>query len=478
MAKGSSRTYVALSYVWGPEGQPHRTTAANLSSYMCSIDSTKLPQTIRDAIYITHHLGIDFLWVDSLCIIQDSPEDKHRELAFMRDVYRHAYLTIDAASAEKASDGFLNDRTPLCPDLVLPFICPADDVDPLVHCGRLQLYENPSLDICTTNEGNLRTGERAWCLQETLLSTRTLVFTPHTVQLRCQTLTQNIGGAEHDDTFDIPRLPIALFYLDRPTSRYSEQWIQIRERWLEVVNHYSRRKLSYPSDKLVACAGLAELFARALGSDYVAGLWNDDHFLGDLLWLVPEPARLTSTEYLAPSWSWASVEHANPFYVGLHPNPRAMATSVACACTPRDLTFPLGPVTSGYLVLQARMFRCKVEGTQVSLVPGYTQDIFDDSPSVRVDSYFDNERDACDVCLWAVPLQITDGDSDRAAECWGILLLLSSPAAVSDVLRAEYHGLKVFRRVGCFVLDGKQKARKLGWDDDWLLDTSTNVIIV
>lgn len=107
-------------------------------------------------------------------------------------------------------------------------------------------------------------------------------------------------------------------------------------------------------------------------------------------------------------------------------------------------------------------------------------DVFHDSSSVRVDSYFDNEREAGDECLWAVPLQMTDGDSDResSSECWGILLHPSSPAAADGVLRAEYHGLKVFRRVGCFVFDGKKKARVLGWDDDWLCGTATTVIIV
>ncbi|KAI0653356.1 heterokaryon incompatibility protein-domain-containing protein [Cubamyces menziesii] len=101
-------TYIALSYVWG-EDQPHRTTEMNLSSYKVKIDPAILPRTILDAIHVTRALGIYLLWIDSLCIVQDSEKDLHHELARMRDVYRHAYLTIDAASAAKVSEGFLQD---------------------------------------------------------------------------------------------------------------------------------------------------------------------------------------------------------------------------------------------------------------------------------------------------------------------------------------------------------------------------------
>ncbi|KAI0628098.1 heterokaryon incompatibility protein-domain-containing protein [Trametes polyzona] len=105
--------YLALSYVWGPSSaQQHcRTTRANIKTYtMDGIPVSTLPQTIRDAIYLTRALGFRYLWIDSLCIIQDSARDKHQEMSRMRDVYRHAYLTIIAASASSATEGFLLDR--------------------------------------------------------------------------------------------------------------------------------------------------------------------------------------------------------------------------------------------------------------------------------------------------------------------------------------------------------------------------------
>ena len=101
---GTCNYYVALSYVWG-EDQPYKTTTANLSAYSRSIDCAVLPQTILDAIKCTRSLGLRFLWVDALCILQDSDEDKGRELVRMRNIYRNAYVTIIAATAPRASGG-------------------------------------------------------------------------------------------------------------------------------------------------------------------------------------------------------------------------------------------------------------------------------------------------------------------------------------------------------------------------------------
>ncbi|KAH9887684.1 heterokaryon incompatibility protein-domain-containing protein [Cubamyces lactineus] len=137
-SSGTFPTYVALSYVWG-EDQSHRKTKANLSSYETGIDFETLPRTIRDAIILTHQLGVDFLWVDRLCIVQDSQEDKHRELQCMLNVYRYAYLTIDAGSAEKVTDGSLQDRPPLNSDLILPFICPKGSAKKKPEFGKLYI---------------------------------------------------------------------------------------------------------------------------------------------------------------------------------------------------------------------------------------------------------------------------------------------------------------------------------------------------
>lgn len=71
-----SGTYVALSHCWGPEShQPLRTVAGNLESLKVKIPESQLNKTFLDAIEVCRHLGVRYLWIDSLCIIQDSLED-------------------------------------------------------------------------------------------------------------------------------------------------------------------------------------------------------------------------------------------------------------------------------------------------------------------------------------------------------------------------------------------------------------------
>ncbi|KAH9895303.1 heterokaryon incompatibility protein-domain-containing protein [Cubamyces lactineus] len=373
--------YVALSYVWGGP-QPHRTCLANLASYMSDgIASTYLPLTILDAICVTHALGIRFLWVDSLCIIQDSEEDKHRELRAMCNVYRGAYLTIDAGSAIDAHEGFLQDRDPLDPEAILPFICPLDLVEDIVESdvsrtGQVYVYPPQNSaddgrrwreDICTNwlTATGCETSRRGWCLQEALLSTRSLVFTDRSLQFRCQSHLQNVDGVVHQhQKWEVLRLPDVVFRPDRlinikPGPGELET---IHEIWHNIIDDYSQRSVTEPSDKLVACAAIAELFAPLLGPDYLAGLWrNALHH--DLLWyhLIPSPSRRPQEYRYAPSWSWASVDQP-VLHLSYGRSPYDSITFIEvvdCTLAPQNAQLPFGAVEAGgSLVLRAMVYPC------------------------------------------------------------------------------------------------------------------------
>ncbi|KAI0655283.1 heterokaryon incompatibility protein-domain-containing protein [Cubamyces menziesii] len=519
--------YVTLSYVWG-EDQPHKTSSANISSYIRhGIDNETLPQTIRDAIYVAHTLQIQYLWTDGLCIIQDSPEDKRRELASMRDIYRHAYLTIDAASAEKATDGFLQAQSLSDSGLPLPFFYPRGHgeqaeigtlyishsvkrplQDPRTRYGSYNVaswrVRNNGLTTIDSLTGGY-TGRRAWCLQETLLSTRCLVFSDSTVQLRCQTTTRNINGAPHNDSLDVPRLPGVAFYPQPRIERYSYEWKNIRQLWSRIVREYSSRSLSYPSDKLVACAALAETFACALGSEYVAGLWDDSFIFHDLLWQrtswSPRPVA-----YRAPSWSWASVDgEVSMIFDYLDPSAEALVEVIDCKVAAQSKKLPFGPVSDGSLILRGRLFACasgqesplaivhlqlgSTRGayrytTRILVGPRQTRtlkvcmNVFIDILIVQVEPSYDFDDTVNSKELWAVPVLKRFLHDGGFKQCEGLLLVPDTIPSIRGGAKSKRKKRRVFQRVGHFRTYSPENAWKLASDAERSPVTATEFELV
>lgn len=378
--EGQRGQYLTLSYVWGGD-QVHKTTTGNVSTYERSINISLLPATIRDTIHVTHALGFSSLWVDSLCIIQDSDEDKRREIGRMHHIYRYAHLTIIAASANKVTESFLNDRPPPpcfsasafnagvplpSGDLTLPFICP-----PCVpaasepQAGTVYITAMPSRTLTpeewpySAHLGHI--GTRAWCMQEYLMAPRALIFNARTLQYRCLTATHHVGDSLCD-TYDERRLPDILFMRDPPPAQPgSEEWARVHTAWLGVVRDYSHRAASVAADKLVACSAIAEQFYRCLGSDYLAGLWRAT-LLADMLWSRRwDEYGHYPAAYRAPSWSWAALE-GEVFWSGQWSQAfwadNALAKVVRCAVILEDDGLPFGRVTGGSLVLSGTLLPC------------------------------------------------------------------------------------------------------------------------
>ncbi|KAI0369474.1 HET-domain-containing protein [Pilatotrama ljubarskyi] len=436
---GARGTYVALSYVWG-EAQPHSTTKSNISTYACGIDPQRLPSTIRDAINVTHALGIQYLWADTLCIIQDSSEDKQREIGRMRLIYRDAYFTIIAASAARVSEGFLQDRLPAPPaeygvfsrDVTLPFVCPcsqsgpARDVPPQVGEVRIspiwRYPDPPQQPLAQYNPASEPISTRGWCMQEYLMSTRALLFASHTLQYRCQTATQNVGGAYHDSFYE-RRLPDVLFLADSsPVELRSEEWETVREAWREVLAEYTQRSISVPSDKLVAWGGIAEEFARVLRSEYLAGLWRDT-LLADLLWSKRAGASVSRpVAYRAPSWSWAAVDgRIEAGAMDVRPRKGTnVAEVVQCEVTLQHAALPYGEVTAATLILRTPLIRCAwnlEEPNHLLRLPSVEEmrdriSSLDDEDEMDVErigiGYLDSEDDNSIQGVWVAPIHWDD----------------------------------------------------------------------
>ncbi|KAF3809524.1 hypothetical protein GCG54_00012808, partial [Colletotrichum gloeosporioides] len=161
-AYGDYCNYVALSHCWGHH-QPAKTTKATLD----------LPKTFQDAITVTRALGIDFIWVDSLCIIQDDPDDWAKEASQMASIYRNAYITIAATSAAGGEEGFLYDRRRRI------YKSTVELSGKIRHFfTRCFIDHSPfSRHDKTISSRPLPLITRGWCLQEQILSPHLVHFT-------------------------------------------------------------------------------------------------------------------------------------------------------------------------------------------------------------------------------------------------------------------------------------------------------------
>ncbi|GLA81453.1 hypothetical protein AtubIFM56815_005104 [Aspergillus tubingensis] len=347
-------SYVTLSYVWG-EDQPFKTTTKNIEKYTRGIDISRVPQTIRDAITVTHRLGLRFLWVDAYCIIQDSKEDKAEQISHMRDIFHHAYVTIIAACASKVSDGFLHDRRPGFPaPSTLPFRTPDGALGTMFLSHGTDLRPEP-------------VNSRAWCLEERVLSPRSLVYCSHTLQYECQTEHMNIDRAAdpRDVRDDIVQLPSWVFHDRFLSSPFTVPGIEDAERildntWRKIISCYTQRTLTKPGDRLIAVSGLVQKLHQhwPKGQEetpvYHAGLWSH-HIPGCLMWTVPRRKFPRPATYRSPSWSWGAVDGEIQYASRDVSN---MICEVHCCRTflARE-EHPYGKVIGGMLILRAMVRR-------------------------------------------------------------------------------------------------------------------------
>ncbi|KAH9212897.1 heterokaryon incompatibility protein-domain-containing protein, partial [Leptodontidium sp. 2 PMI_412] len=267
--------YAAVSHRWVRDPTwMLRTLNQNYKDHLQSISLVKCPGVLQDAVRVTRALGVDYLWMDTLCLIQDSSTDKAKEIGKMGDYYRNAYFTIAASSSKTTLVPFTNRRDP---------------------------YYKPHLFPKLT-----MTNSQGWIWQESALSVRMLNFAPSELIWECRQEVESECGYEPKP---FPSLGLAQKYLD-----IGEEPFKL---WQDLVQTYSTRTFGDFTDFLPGISGLAKRIQDQTGSAYHAGMWKMD-MVPSLLWevtrgfdrvkeprpTVPEP----SVECKAPSWSWASVE--------------------------------------------------------------------------------------------------------------------------------------------------------------------------
>ncbi|KAI4859884.1 heterokaryon incompatibility protein-domain-containing protein [Hypoxylon rubiginosum] len=301
--------YAALSYVWG-SAPVFKTLQGNIRDLMKpgALASQQFPKTIRDAMSLARTLGFDFLWVDSICIVQDSPDDKAQQIGIMDGIYSRAHLTIVAAAGAHADAG-------------IPGLEPGTRSLP-----QRAVRVSDELTLAALHADSHRGAAaapwstRGWTYQERLLSRRCLLSLPDgAVGYQCA---RAVWGEDY--RAETPRLarcaPMTEVALNRswmdPGGGARERGsVNVRTRRTPYLREYSRlveeytgRKMTFASDRLLGVNGVLDVLRRELGLRFVQGL-PEAVFHMALLWQprnrlkrVPKDERTGLP--LFPSWSW------------------------------------------------------------------------------------------------------------------------------------------------------------------------------
>ena len=315
---GGCGQWATLSHCWGLSTTT-RLTSATLDEKLECIPMESLSRNFRDAIIVSRILGIRYIWIDSLCIIQDSAEDWLRESANMGDIYKYSLITIAATNAVDSAAGFLRKR-------------PSE-----VHCNlraednrEMSVYIRPRIEwYCFADIVGPLT-HRAWVLQERLLTARTLHFGGQQMMWQCKTKTLAEGFRDtdlvpegqvpgRDNAFPGPEIKDSLYDSPKairggasPRSIANYHHVDdIYEKWYRVVGEYAILKLTKHTDRLPAIAGIARQVQLRTDDIYLAGLWNSNISRGLHWWYGGQlsiPVRPSVPQ--APSWSWASLSLA------------------------------------------------------------------------------------------------------------------------------------------------------------------------
>lgn len=342
---GIPTPYMALSYCWGTAPNII-TNSANYRQHVHDIPWEVLPATYRDAITLTKALGYRYLWIDALCIVQDDEKDWNHEASHMADIYSGAILVISAANANHVGFGFLNERPGsrtfrnklkkqrdaseparvLVPEPTHVLV-----QEPTVHNN---IIGNPAL------EEQWPVFRRAWTLQERMLATRLVHFAAGEIIWECATMCACECGHLEATSAVTSRQRYDLASLDRMGDG------ERANLWDELALAYQNRRLSRDGDRLSALSGLAHRFQNDGLGRYLGGLWSN-FSISMLLWEVKRGRK--STGYVAPSWSWASVqgsltrndpiEHNDAFQAVLEDAHCELATADSCGTITRRSSY-------------------------------------------------------------------------------------------------------------------------------------------
>jgi hypothetical protein len=288
------RKYACLSYRWGSNNVT--TTRATYEQHLEGIAFKDLTLAFQDTVHIVRRLGVRYLWIDSLCIVQDDEEDWRAESKTMATVYSRALFTLARHV----------DSTTSLRSLSQMQIHTVSDpsVSPPVFARIRPKHIWDAFDI-----GHSPLLKRGWVYQERLLSPRVIHFTDFEIVWECCEESQcHCASIKYSqDRSETPKIHHArAIGLTDHTAIVNEA--AIRKRWRNIIEEYSRLDLTKLSDRLPAIQGCAEQVRPYLQDSYSFGLWTKGSGR-DLFWIQDDarPERRPIQLFHVPTWSWASV---------------------------------------------------------------------------------------------------------------------------------------------------------------------------
>ncbi|KAF2428863.1 HET-domain-containing protein, partial [Tothia fuscella] len=300
--------YVCLSHCWGSGQSIPVTKKSNYADQLGGIAWETLPQTFQDAVVFARKLQIRYMWIDSLCIVQDDRSDWAENTANMASVYQNGYLTLAATSAEDSRGGlfYAGHSSEVAFRRKLP------------HFSDMESGHSTQRNKSAAGFPLLK---RAWIYQERLLSPRILHFTHHELLWECLegSICQCLLGSEPFSPSDSPVSPSRspsspgrINHLPQDCSiglDGSDEASRLIA-WHNILVKYSKLTITYHTDRLSALSGIAQQFGRPYASQYLAGMWKEQ-ICYDLIWIsLDAGSSPRPLNWSVPSWSWASIEGA------------------------------------------------------------------------------------------------------------------------------------------------------------------------
>jgi hypothetical protein len=401
----------------------------------------QLPDAFRDAAILTLSLGLEYIWIDSLCIVQDDLSDWNAQAPQMHSIYASAEVVIAAHGSDL---GMVKAPPQPIQDTERP-------TDPPIFCR--ESTEDLHKSFFSDPKGTTSWFGRAWCMQERIFARRILHFGGLSEEMvfECNTtIACECGGMPgHDaeagnDGFRTLKAEMASD-LTALTSTLTPEplFLDLWKFYIKACENYTARGLTYCTDVLPAVSSLMGRLRPYLGA-YYAGLWEYNLLLG-LQWEALDTRKsLRHSEYVAPTFSWASRSGAVIWYI--HPDnlPTQLShdfaeiVSVQCNAATED---PYGRVSAGSITLVGHITTMTVANKHMQAPDGRVRLFKDDTPEcyVTLDSMQDYESLEAGATVACLDIMRDKSESDSSSVYVSGLVLVSIESPDID---------KLYKRVG------------------------------